>query len=229
MELVPVIDIKDGVVVRARGGQRADYRPIVTPLARGSAPADIVAAYLRLFPFRTIYVADLDAIDGTGRNLEIVADLTERFPALRFWLDAGPDLANWSQAPNVAPVIGSEWLGSIERLQRLAQSPGAILSLDYRGDKLLGPAALLDAAALWPERVIAMTLARVGSGAGPDLDRLCALARLAPGRRIFAAGGVRGAADLEALAAASAAGALIASSLHDGALGPTELRIFDRP
>ena len=46
-----------------------------------------------------------------------------------------------------------------------------------------------------------MTLARVGSGGGPDLDRLRALRRMAPGKRLYAAGGVRGADDLHDLAA----------------------------
>ena len=37
-----------------------------------------------------------------------------------------------------------------------------------------------------------MTLARVGAGGGPDLERLRALRAVAPGKRLYAAGGVRG-------------------------------------
>ena len=60
-----------------------------------------------------------------------------------------------------------------------------------------------------------MTLARVGSGAGPDMGRLAALRRAAPDRRLYAAGGVRDLADVQALARADIAGALVASALHD--------------
>jgi phosphoribosylformimino-5-aminoimidazole carboxamide ribotide isomerase len=68
-----------------------------------------------------------------------------------------------------------------------------------------------------------MTLARVGSGAGPDVERLAAVQRIAAGRRIYAAGGVRDAADLAALARAGIAGALVATALHDGRLGRAEI------
>ncbi len=68
-----------------------------------------------------------------------------------------------------------------------------------------------------------MTLARVGSGAGPDLARLAAIRSVAGEREIYAAGGVRDAVDLSALKAAGAAGALIATALHDGRIGRADL------
>jgi phosphoribosylformimino-5-aminoimidazole carboxamide ribotide isomerase len=71
--------------------------------------------------------------------------------------------------------------------------------------------------------VIVMTLARVGSGAGPDLDRLCTVRDAEPGRRIYAAGGIRDAADLLALKRAGIAGALVASCLHDGRLSGKDI------
>jgi len=63
-----------------------------------------------------------------------------------------------------------------------------------------------------------MTLARVGSGAGPDLARIAAIRARAGPRKLYAAGGIRGAADLADLARAGVAGALVASCLHNGAL-----------
>jgi uncharacterized protein related to proFAR isomerase len=60
-----------------------------------------------------------------------------------------------------------------------------------------------------------MTLARVGSGAGPDLARFAAIRSIAGGREIYVAGGVRDAADISALKTAGASGALIASALHE--------------
>jgi phosphoribosylformimino-5-aminoimidazole carboxamide ribotide isomerase len=55
----------------------------------------------------------------------------------------------------------------------------------------------------------------VGSGAGPDLRRFAAIRSIAGGREIYAAGGVRNAADLSALKAAGASGTLIATALHE--------------
>ena len=58
----------------------------------------------------------------------------------------------------------------------------------------MDPRELYDAPPhLWPERVIVMTLARVGGDAGPDMDRLLQIKRRAPDARLYAAGGLRGA------------------------------------
>ena len=71
-----------------------------------------------------------------------------------------------------------------------------------------------------------MTLARVGSGEGPDLARLRPDHGENPGHRLYAAGGVRDLDDLKGLSDAGAAGVLVASALHDGRIGPEALARF---
>ena len=68
-----------------------------------------------------------------------------------------------------------------------------------------------------------MTLARVGAGEGPDLQRLAELRARAPDREVFAAGGVRGVDDLAQLREADVAGALIATALHTGTVSAQQL------
>ena len=68
-----------------------------------------------------------------------------------------------------------------------------------------------------------MTLGRVGSGAGPDLDRLAAIRNVAAGRQIYAAGGVRDSCDLVALKRAGMSGALVATSLHEGSVSGSDI------
>jgi uncharacterized protein related to proFAR isomerase len=68
MEVIPVIDLKDGVVVHARMGMRSAYAPIETPLSPTSQPNDVARGMLSIFPFRKLYVADLDAIEHKGDN-----------------------------------------------------------------------------------------------------------------------------------------------------------------
>jgi len=233
MQIVPVIDLRGGEVVRAVEGRRAAYRPIVTPLARTSAPRDVVAGFLRLHPFDAVYVADLDAIEGRGDHRAAVAELAEAFPDLRFWVDGGARDAgqarDWLALEQADLVIGSESLASAQALRDLAGEPRLLLSLDFRGEEFLGPAELLDRPALWPRRVIVMTLARVGAMGGPDMERLRAVAARAPGRRLYAAGGLRDARDLAALGAVGAVGALVASALHNGTLaGPNIAAVQNR-
>lgn len=227
MEVIPVIDLKDGTVVHARMGNRERYQPIETPLAEGSDPLAVVAGLLSLHPFRTLYIADLDAIAGGPRNDAAIDALRGRFPRLSMWVDSGIGTISRAQhwmARGVGDlVLGSESLDEAATASQFAGDPRVVLSLDFRGPEFQGPASLLKNAAAWPRRVIAMTLHRVGSHAGPDLDRLRAIKDLAGRREVFAAGGVRDAADLRALAQASIAGALVATSLHDGRITSADL------
>ncbi|GJE38448.1 HisA/HisF-related TIM barrel protein [Methylobacterium persicinum] len=219
--VIPVLDLRGGRVVRARRGERASYAPIETPLAKGSDPAAVAAGLLRAWPARILYVADLDAIiDGAAPDHGALRAIASSCPGIGLWVDAGFASADTVEAFLAAglgrPVIGTE----SQRDTALVAGLGgqAVLSLDTRGNERLGPDPLHDDPSLWPPDVIAMTLARVGAGAGPDLAALAAVRARADGRRVYAAGGVRGPGDLLDLARAGLAGALVASALHDGTL-----------
>ena len=69
-----------------------------------------------------------------------------------------------------------------------------------------------------------LDLARVGSGEGPDVALLADLHARLPDVDLLAGGGVRDASDLRALAEAGAAGALVATALHGGAIAAGEVR-----
>jgi phosphoribosylformimino-5-aminoimidazole carboxamide ribotide isomerase len=228
MQVIPVIDLKGGTVVHARRGQRDQYRPIVTPLARGCDPIGVVSGLLSVHPFATLYIADLDAIARIGDNGGAIEQLKRRFPQFTFWIDSGirtlAGARGWLARGLGELVLGSESLADTATASRLAGDPHVVLSLDFRGAGLQGPADLLGNAAAWPRRVIAMTLDRVGSHAGPDLERLRAIKDLAGRREVYAAGGIRDAADLRALAQASIAGALVATALHDGRISSADLK-----
>jgi len=227
MEIIPVIDLMRGRVVRARQGRRDDYREIETPLSPSSDPLDVARGLLSLYPFRTLYVADLDAIETKGDNTAVLARLTGALPELNLWVDNGiRDLAaarQWLESGWGRLVLGSETQSDKQLVQVFAEDERVVLSLDFRGADFLGPPEILADPAGWPLDVIAMTLARVGSGAGPDLARLATLRAQAPGRRLYAAGGVRSLGDLADLAVAGLSGALVASALHDGSLRRSEI------
>jgi uncharacterized protein related to proFAR isomerase len=148
-------------------------------------------------------------------------------PSIEFWVDDGrPAPPSQRTRGNVHYALGSESLRDVTAQGLAPGDPHAILSLDFRGADFLGPPALLDQPMLWPQRVIVMTLARVGSADGPDLARLASLKQRAGARDVYAAGGVRHRADLEALRSAGAAGVLVASALHDGRLVAADLAEF---
>ena len=181
MQVIPVLDLKGGLVVHARMGTREHYRPIRTPLSPTSNPNDVARGLLSVYPFSSFYIADLDAIAGAGNNDAVLAELKANFPHSTFWVDNGiADRASaerWLDADLGHLVLGSETQRDEAVLRRLYEDDRIVLSLDYRGDDFVGPAALLSNVDAWPSRMIAMTLARVGSGLGPDWARLEATKR----------------------------------------------------
>lgn len=224
-----------GRVVRAIAGERAQYRPIRSSLTDSSDPVIVARALLGVARFDALYVADLDAIlqAGSARHHDVLLALCAVLAHAgvgELWLDAGT--ANWLDALDATAreygvrlvrVVGSESLAPDAAARPRVADDDCALSLDYRHGVLLGPAGLDTRAAAWPRRVIVMELAMVGTAQGPALallERLAQLARRA-GRddlEFYVAGGVRDAADLRRLESYGAAGALVASALHDGRL-----------
>jgi phosphoribosylformimino-5-aminoimidazole carboxamide ribotide isomerase len=219
LQVIPVIDLMHGQVVHARMGDRASYRPLQSSLSSTSDAVSVVRGLLAVYPFPTLYVADLDAIQSNDDNLLALRRLRAEFPALQLWIDNGAAdpaaLEALISADLGAPVLGSESQRDGALVALHSGSRRVVLSLDFRGDAFQGPSEILAEPALWPQRVVVMTLARVGSAAGPDLARLAAIRSIAGDREIYAAGGVRDAADLKALRVAGASGALIATALHE--------------
>jgi phosphoribosylformimino-5-aminoimidazole carboxamide ribotide isomerase len=226
--VIPVLDLKGGVVVHARGGKRADYRPLETPFGAADDPLAIARGLLAVTFSPTLYVADLDAIEGAGNNFETCRALADVLPNTSLWIDAGfSDVGEclfWLPLGAML-VIGSESLASVEAWNEIRASLGlsVLLSLDFEGNALRGPAGLLEDPSLWPERMIVMSLNRVGTGEGPDLKRLSAIRTQAGSREVYAAGGIADAGDLARLAEEGARGALAATAIHSGVITQKEI------
>jgi len=224
-----------GQVVHARLGQRQHYQPITSSLCATSQPLEVVQAFLELYPFNTIYIADLDAIQGIGNHQQCVNSLANTFPSVQFWLDAGiRDQAPLPSAyeSNVRLIIGSENMLDIATYESIdnALHHQFILSLDRKGPELLGPAELHDTPDHWPEAVIAMQLSQVGSGLGVNItliEQITAYNQLRnEPSRIYAAGGVRHLQDCQQLRKKGVSGVLVATALHNGSVSRQDLNKF---
>ncbi len=229
MDVIPVMDVAHGQVVRAMKGQRSGYRPIETPLAESSEPADVARGLARLFPFYKIYLDDLDGIEGRGRNTHIVPALSQVLGRAEIWIDAGTSSRGAARAVLAAPVatlvVGTESIETVRNWEDISDEAPArtVLSLDFKNGEFIGPEAMLADSSLWPSRVVVMTLDRVGANEGPDIRRLEGIVARAKGRRIYAAGGVRDRGDLDEIKKIGVAGALVASALHSGKISAGDL------
>jgi phosphoribosylformimino-5-aminoimidazole carboxamide ribotide isomerase len=223
MKLVAVIDLLDGQVVHARRGDRASYASLNSRLCEGSDPAEVASVLIALHAFDAIYVADLNAIQRRGENLEALRAIARAVGDTELWIDAGigtiGGVDRLRAEGYVSIVVGSESLHDCEIVDQLSRAGDEyILSLDFLHSRFLGPENLRESPGLWPKRVLAMNLDFVGSSLGPDLHLVRALHNAAPSSLIYAAGGLRNEADLDAACRAGATGALLATSLHDGSL-----------
>jgi len=234
MDVIPVIDVQHGLAVHATRGQRGAYRPLVTPLAAGSDPVAVARGLAALFTFPRLYVADLDGIEGRSANAELPSRLSAALPEVELWIDDGTSPQTVAQrlaASAATPVLGTESLRSAQDLTTMWTLPSDryVLSLDFDQERFKGPCEALAETERWPDRVIVMTLARVGSGEGPDLKRIGEIVEAAGSRRVYAAGGVRDLRDVEALRRIGAAGVLVASALHANKITAGDLEaIADR-
>jgi len=227
MDIIPVLDVRGGIVVHARRGERASYAPLRSALTRSSEPTVVLRAMLDAaaaigLGAPAAYVADLDAIMTGTAQWDLIGRLRDASP-VPLWVDAGfagAPAAMAARSRGVVPVVGSE---SLTGLDGFATHAGLapedwVLSLDRDADGPRDPAGIRGRPDLWPRRVIAMDLTRVGAGAGGVKHWLGACMAISADKAWVAAGSVRGGDDLAALRTAGASAALVATALHEGTL-----------
>lgn len=219
MHIIPVIDLQDGLVVSAQQGNRHHYPPINSKLCSSSLIEDILQCFLSIYPFKTVYIADLNAISQTGNNQALIDKVLSQYPTIEFWVDSGKKIQDLSNTLGYKAIIGTESQTEINFQAEKESLKETILSLDFFPEKgYVGPFELLNNPMLWPQHIIIMTLAKVGKQSGPDMDRLRHYCRKYPEKNFIAAGGIRNESDLLTLTEIGIHHALIASALHSGKL-----------
>lgn len=242
MEIIPVLDLLNGVVVRGIAGKRDQYQPIESDIAPSADPVDVARAIRAAFDLHSFYLADLDAILDDAPNHDLYRQLAaENFD---FIVDAGlrtaadADVALSAGANGV--IAGLEtWplLSSLEILVRRIGSERLSFSLDLiegaavrslsdlnSTDPFEIGAAVLESGV---RNLIVLDLASVGISSGIKTVELCqSLKEFAPNCRITTGGGIRSVNDLSSLAESGVDACLVASALHSGAITPDELRSF---
>jgi phosphoribosylformimino-5-aminoimidazole carboxamide ribotide isomerase len=242
--VIPVIDLRAGQTVHARGGRRDAYEPVRSTLCDSPDPLALAAAYRDTLGLTELYVADLDAIDGNSADIEVLRRLVGL--GLRVWVDAGvAEIGRWRamRAAGVDRVIvATETLPSPAALRELAgraDPDTLVFGLDLRGGRPLlrpgaswpsaGPLDLIgEAVAAGLRRLLILDLARVGSGQGvAALEVAEGVAQRHPGAEILVGGGLSGPGDLDDAARAGVEAVLVGSALHDGRIRRADLRHRD--
>jgi phosphoribosylformimino-5-aminoimidazole carboxamide ribotide isomerase len=245
IRVLPVLDLRSGKAVHALGGRRATYRVVSSVLCAGADPFDLALAFRNVLGLDQFYLADLDAISGGA----IDAGFLRRASAagLRAWVDAGVRDASsldplFQDGADTVIVATETLLGPTElvEIQRVARPGSVVFGLDLKGGQpVLAPDAswrstdpldLIDAAlATGIDRVLILDTTRVGSGEGVGtLPLVLELLRHSPDSEVTVGGGIAGLGELTALADLGVSAALVGSALHDGRIGPEDLRDLSR-
>lgn len=213
MRLVFVMDIMNGLVVLAEGGERYKYRPIEekSEIVKKSNPLEVLSEIKPRF----LYVADIDRILGTGSNLILLNSMFSKVEEMI--ADCGFRTPAELEDIKFIPVLGTETFD----LRKLSDVDiECYVSLDFHEDRFIDSSGrfgdfrsaveFLNSFSL--RGLIVLNLKRVGSGS-PDLELLSNVMSFSE-NPVYLGGGVGGMKDLEMLRSLGCKGVLISTAVH---------------
>ncbi|SFH93371.1 HisA/HisF-related TIM barrel protein [Planctomicrobium piriforme] len=241
MDLVPVLDLKQGQVIRGIAGQREHYHANTSRLVKSADPVDTCQALKQAFRPHWMYIADLDAIENGEVQYAVLNSLVQCGVPLA--VDAG--VASIERAQRLIDlgvskvIIGLETLPHLELLGKFTSALGPdriIFSLDLRDGEPIGVAA----DGMHPNQVVSigldqgirqlivLELSRIGTSRGVPTGPLChSIKNRRADLVVWTGGGVRQLADLHRLQLCRLDGVMVASSLHDGQITPADWQSFE--
>jgi phosphoribosylformimino-5-aminoimidazole carboxamide ribotide isomerase len=243
MKLIPAIDLRGGRCVRLlKGDFEQETRYAVDPVALAEQYASLGARWL--------HVVDLDgAKRGEPVNLPLIRRMQEAAGIsvqlgggirTRASLELALGVAERAVVGSLAvsdPDLVASWLTEFgpERLTlaldvRLTEDGTPLIATHgwTRASSLTLAAAIERFAAAGLKHVLCTDIDRDGALSGPNVELYRECAARWPSIAFQASGGVRGAADLAALAEAGAAATVSGKALLEGRLTTEEIRPFLR-
>lgn len=251
-KIIPVLDLKDGIVVHGVSGVRDKYLPIKSTLTSSAEFPQVLKAFIKHLGMREFYIADLDAImfgrrknqlqlifskekcGNSPLNLMVDGGVTDRESAAEI-ISAGADKV----------IVGTETLSSLKILADIIEAYGTtrivvsidimdmrILSLSPEISQMTPVQAIKEISRLGVTQFILLELRRVGTGSGinKQLIKECldAVKEANSSGSLIVGGGVSGYEDLKWLAENGVDGALVASVLHNGLVSGDMIRTLAR-
>ena len=220
--IIPVIDLKDGIAVSGKSGKRETYTPLKTVFHNSSDPVAIAIA-LKETGFERIYVADLDAIEGKGSNLQVVSEMNQIIPVM---LDYG--LNNSEGVGKILDtvdkvIIATETIKSLNELELLFSlypKQNLVMSVDIKEGIIMGKQINADfkdiikiIKKIKPFEVILLDISRVGTENGVDPELINSFIDLET--NLILGGGLRN-RDIPELNDKGIKNFLVGTALHSG-------------
>jgi phosphoribosylformimino-5-aminoimidazole carboxamide ribotide isomerase len=218
VEIIPVLDIRGGVAVSGRSGNRETYRPLQTVFSEGSDPIEIAEN----LPFSRLYVADLDGIVDQKPDLSVLKTLSEIKSVMTdLGVRESEDLQVFREL-KCDIILGTEtikWVNVIiDALKQFGRR--VIVSIDIKDGFILSsflPKNPYDAyhglTDLGVKRIILLDISAVGTGKS-DFSFIKDLNKTG---EILLGGGITQ-KDISAMEKLDVEGVLVGTALHNGEL-----------
>jgi phosphoribosylformimino-5-aminoimidazole carboxamide ribotide isomerase len=247
--VIPVLDLMIGQIVLAKSGNRAEYRPVHSRLTNSSRPPDVAQAIFNQTGCDCLYLADIDSFAGANPNWAVYNELLNL--GFGLWIDAAwmagdrcDQISEKIENPERLKVIlSSETMTSPEEFAKfedlMARGIEPIFSLDKKGDSLITqpgelanwtPLELVQLAYDHGVRnLILLDLDSVGTMAGRSKDPvglgplIQEITSELKDVRVISGGGLRDAADVQALLDSGCQHVLVASAIHECRLTPDDV------
>ena len=229
--VIPVLDLRGGKAVHARGGDRRFYQGVSSCLCPGHDPVELAAAFRSKLGLDSLYIADLDAIEHDCPDLDTLSRLGSNV-----WVDAGPRRLNrideLVEAGTSTIILATETLPSFEFLGEAIERfshQRIVFGLDLRDGRPLGggePRGMVERAVLnGVRRILLLDIGRVGTSRGVgSLSLLASIRERFEPLEVTIGGGIGSMADVLDGRDSGASAVLVGSALHDGRIGAEDLR-----
>lgn len=226
--IIPVVDLKKGVVVRAEN--------IKGPLVDKPDPLLVIKAFQEKLECSEFYIEDLDATHQKGNNYGIISKIT-RQKNISLMVNNGANTAELTQKTselgNVKVVIGSSTLKTMEDISaiiRAVDPDRLIFSIEMRDYQVISGSAeisklgsaieLMDYLITFgPKDFIVLERTLIGTEAGIiniDFVKNIMSRYTQKGIEIITGGGIRNIQDVLILKQMGIAGVLIGTALYRG-------------
>jgi len=239
LKVIPVIDVLNGVAVHAVRGERSRYQPLKSVVCRSVDPVEVALTFESL-GFRSLYMADLDAILRRSPNLAVYKQIRAR-TGLNLMVDAG--VSKVAEAEKLLKsgvtkiVLGTETLPSLNLVGQTLKTLGEdhiLVSIDLKGGKTMSASETISSMSavqlaqalqkLGVCRIILLDLDRVGTERGANLSVLETILGETE-LKVLVGGGVKSFEELAKLETLGVSGVLVATALHKGKLKIDRLKL----
>lgn len=215
MEIIPVIDVMNGIAVSGKSGRREEYTELKTVFADSCDPVEIA----KNLPFKRLYVADLDGIMKGAPNLKMLEELSR---IRQLMVDVGiRNLKDYNRISNLDAdvIVGSETLCDFKTLETISRErQGLIFSIDIKDKRVMSPFLPHDPIETFEllvnriKRFMILNISSVGTLSADFslLDRL-----KIPGVEVYYGGGIKK-ENINKLKKIEISGVLVGTALHKG-------------